>query len=71
LFKAAFKSFFLKLNFNVLLKVYIFLPFCGISAQATTVSVLIYHGFAEIMLREILFFCNKKKNLSKKQELSV
>jgi len=71
LFKAAFKSFFLKLNFNVLLKVYIFLPFCGISAQATTVSVLIYHGVAEIMLREILFFSNKKKNLSKKQELSV
>ena len=68
IFKEIFKSFFLKLNFNIILNVYIFLPFCGISAQATTVSMLIYRGVAEVILCEILFFSNKEKNLSTKKK---
>jgi hypothetical protein len=65
LFEAVFKSFFPKLNFNAVVKFYIFLPFCGISAQSTAVSMLIYHGVAEIMLRELLFSTNEEKNLLK------
>jgi hypothetical protein len=71
LFKVVFKSFFLKLNFNAVLKVYFFLLFCGISAQATTISTLIYHGVAEIMLCEILFFSNEEKILSTKNSILV
>ena len=46
------------------MKVYIFLPFCGISAQATTVSMLIYHVLVEIKLCEILLFSDKDENPS-------
>jgi hypothetical protein len=62
--EAVFNSFFLKSNFIVVLKVYIFLPFCGIPAQTTAVSMLIYQGVAEVLLCEILQFSNKEKYLS-------